>query len=140
MATPSAGYAGKVQVATDSSGAPGTYKDIGGDCKGTGALKVDMLDVTTFGAGYHKRLPGLTDADISTDFYLDQTDDGQQILLSAVQARNRVWLKVYTDATHNIQLACYVTDFPFDIDPAQAVKVQCKFAFDGTPANPVVIA
>jgi hypothetical protein len=145
MANPEIGYAGKVTVALDTAGTAGSFSPVGGSAKGSITAKLATPDVTTVNqAGFVQRAPGIIDADIMVECFYLVGDAGQAILLAAVLARSKVWVNVYRDATRYSQAACYVTEFPTDIDPTNPIKVQIKFAFDGTatvaPATPLTIA
>src|SRR5439155_1693289 len=78
-----------------------TYSPVGGGAKGSITPKVKMVDVTDFNApGYEKSIPGLIGADVSLECFYEPSDTGQGILLTALPARSRVWVRVYRDATH----------------------------------------
>ena len=139
------GYAGKVTVAADTAGTAGSFSAVGGAAKGNITPKRKTADVTTLNsAGYDMAAPTLLGADISLECFYIPADAGQAILLSSLQNGTRMWINVYRDATHFSQAACYCTEFPTDIDPANPVKVSVKLVFDGTatvsPATPLTIA
>lgn len=141
MTGPQIGYAGKVRAAPDNAGVAGTYSDVGGTAKGSIKPKVAAVSTTdTNQPGFEKVIPGLTGADIEVDFFYEVGDAGQAILLAGIVNKTRVWVRVYRDATHFSEAACYVTEFPNDVEPGSAERVPVKFAFDGTPANPLTIA
>jgi hypothetical protein len=141
MAGPQIGYAGKVRAAADSAGTAGTYSDVGGTAKGSIKPKVAAPSTTDVNQpGFEKVMPGLTGADIEVDFFYEAGDAGQAILLNGITNKTRVWIRVYRDATHYTEAACYVIEFPNDVEPGVPERVPVKFAFDGTPATPLTIA
>lgn len=140
MSNPQIGYAGKIQVAPDASDAPGSYAVLGGQSKFTVTLKGEAIDITQFNsAGYRERMLGLKDADISLEFYREPGDTAQSTLLNSLVNGTRVWVQCYQDATHNVVVSCYCSEFPFEGDPTAANKVSAKLVFDGTPSSPFVI-
>lgn len=145
MSGPQVGYAGKVQVATDTAGTAGTLTTVGGGAKGSITPKVKAVDVTDFNApGYEKSIPGLIGADLALECFYEPSDAGQAILLAALTARNKIWFRVYRDATRYSEAYCFVTEFPNDTEPGVAEKVQVKLQFSGdttvAPATPLTIA
>jgi len=139
------GYAGKVQVASDTSGTAGTFTVVGGQAEGNITPKANTADITqTNTAGYEQRIPTTLDADLSLSFFYIPSDAGQAIILSSLTNRTPMWFKVYRDAT-NVSIAyCYATEFPTKIDPKNPVKVDAKLMFNGSPtvspATPLTIA
>lgn len=136
MATASAAYARKVQIAPDSAGSPGSYADLELTNKLDLDEKVDNVDISQINsAGYHLRLPTLLDTGVSLDFLYDSTATAQNSIRSAKSSRAQCWVKIYLTASTGVIIPMVVDDIKTSLDPSGANKQSVSLSGNGALAT-----
>ena len=136
MANLEVGYAGKVDVADDTTGTLGTWVTLGATSEGEITPKNNTADVTQVNqAGYEQKLPTTQDADIKASAFLlsGSADSGYVKCLNSMKNRTEMWIRVWRDASTYNLARCYCTSVPSRITPKDPVKVDFGFVFSGNP-------
>lgn len=131
----SAGYAGVLKFAVDSTGSPGTFYDLAHMNAESVAKAFDDLDITSFSsAGWKERIKGLGEVKISSltgDF--DPADTtGQVALRSAIDGRSYFWLKLLVDGTNGLQVKC-VGNYTLKATVAGKTEFEVEVQSSGAP-------
>lgn len=136
MSTLEVGYAGKVEVASDTNGTASAFVALGAASEGEITPKNNTADVTQLNQpGFEQSLPTTTDADVKAScFFLSGgADPGYVICLNSYKNKQEMWVKSWRDATTFNLARVWCTGVPSKVDPKNPNKVDLAFKFSGNP-------
>jgi hypothetical protein len=96
-----------------------------------------MLDITSFGDNFKKRMPGIKDTSVDTSGNYDPSDAGQIILQTAYDNGTTVFVGIYPQGTGvaGKQVQCYVESIDIKATATGKQSFTPKFAPIAAPVT-----